>query len=102
MSWGHHLIVVGMLFEGWLDGILPAPSARLAAAAGVTVATALLYIGLRAYAEAVGWTSAEPEEWVAYAGLNAIGAGVILHVAIGHRWPFAIPEAAPQARGATT
>jgi hypothetical protein len=27
-----------------------------------------------------------------YAGLNAIGAGVILHVAIGHRWPFASPE----------
>ena len=25
-------------------------------------------------------------------GLNAIGAGVILHVAIGHRWPFASPN----------
>ena len=30
----------------------------------------------------------EPEDWVAHAGLNAIGAGVILHVAIGKRWPF--------------
>jgi len=26
---------------------------------------------------------------VAYAGLNAIGAAVLLHVAIGPRWPFA-------------
>jgi hypothetical protein len=31
----------------------------------------------------------KPEEWIAYAGLNAIGAAVLLHVAIGPRWPFA-------------
>jgi hypothetical protein len=84
-------LVVGMLFEGWLDSVLPAARARLAKATGVAIATALLYLGLRAYAHAVGWTRAEPEEWIAYAGLNAIGAGVILHVAIGHRWPFASP-----------
>jgi SnoaL-like protein len=29
---------------------------------------------------------------VAYAAPHAIGAGVILHVAIGHRWPFAFPQ----------
>ena len=54
--------------------------------------TGLLYLGLRADAHSVGWMRAAPEEWVAYAGLNAIGAGVILHVAIGHRWPFASPK----------
>jgi hypothetical protein len=85
-------LVVGMLFEGWLDSILPSARARLAKAAGVASATVLLYAGLRAYAHAVGWTHAEPDEWIAYAGLNAIGAGVILHVAVGHRWPFASPE----------
>ena len=74
-------LLVGMLFEGWLD-------AR-AALTGVAVATALLYGGLLAFSHAIDWTQAEPEAWVAYAGLNAIGAGVILHVAIGHRWPFA-------------
>jgi hypothetical protein len=37
----------------------------------------------------MGWKRVEPEEFVAYAGLNAIGAGVILHVAVGRRWPFA-------------
>jgi hypothetical protein len=85
-------LVVGMLFEGWLDSVLPAFRARLAQATGVAIAAALLYVGLTAYAHAIGWTRAEPEEWIAYAGLNAIGAGVILHVAIGHRWPFASPE----------
>jgi hypothetical protein len=75
-------LVVGMLFEGWLGSLA-------ARTIGVAIAAALLYVGLRAYAHAVGWTRAEPDEWIAYAGLNAIGAGVILHVAIGHRWPFA-------------
>jgi protein-S-isoprenylcysteine O-methyltransferase Ste14 len=55
----------------------------------VAVLAVLLYLALRAYAHAVGWTRAAPEEWIAYAGLNAIGAGVILHVAVGQRWPFA-------------
>jgi hypothetical protein len=40
-------------------------------------------------ATTVRWTRAEPDEWIAFAGLNALGAGVILHVAIGRRWPFA-------------
>ena len=56
-----------------------------AKAAGVAIVTGLLYLGLGAYAHSVGWARAAPEEWVAYAGLNAIGAGVILHVAIGRR-----------------
>jgi hypothetical protein len=58
----------------------------VAAVAGMA---ALLYAVLEALAHAAGWTRAAPEEWTAYAGLNAIGAAVILHVAIGRRWPFA-------------
>jgi hypothetical protein len=50
---------------------------------------AALYGALTALAHQANWTTATPEEWVAYAGLNAIGVGVILHVAIGRRWPFA-------------
>ena len=73
-------LVVGMLFEGWL--------ARLASLTAVAGLAALLYVALRAYAAGLAWTRAEPLEWVAYAGLNAIGAGVILHVAVGRRWPF--------------
>jgi len=47
---------------------------------------------LTAYARSVPLTSATGEEWVAHAGLNAIGVAVILHVAIGRRWPFAAAD----------
>jgi hypothetical protein len=82
-------LIIGMLFEGWLDSLLPAGPARAWGAAATAALAALLYVGLQALAHAASWTRAEPEEWTAYAGLNAIGAGVILHVAIGRRWPFA-------------
>lgn len=78
-----------MLFEGWLDSMLAAPAARACAVVATAGLGALLYAALQALAHAVGWTRAEPEDWTAYAGLNAMGAGVILHVAIGRRWPFA-------------
>jgi hypothetical protein len=79
-------LLVGMLFEGW-PGIEDARG-RALTLAGVAVAAAALYVVLTAYADGLDWTRAEPEDWVAHAGLDAIGAGVILHVAIGKRWPF--------------
>jgi hypothetical protein len=87
-------LVVGMLFEGWLDSLLTQAQARVANMAAVGLLAALLYIGLQALALAGDWTRAEPEQWTAHAALNAIGAGVILHVAIGRRWPFAQPRQA--------
>jgi hypothetical protein len=48
-----------------------------------------LYYGLTAYAESVPWTRADPAEWVTTAALSFLGAGIILHVGIGLRWPFA-------------
>jgi hypothetical protein len=51
-----------------------------------------VYIGVLAFTRALGWTRVEPEEWMARVGLRSIGAGVIFHVAIGHRRPFAFPE----------
>jgi hypothetical protein len=74
-------LVVGMLFEGWLDS--------LRGAGAVAAGAALLYAGLQALAHAAAWTRAEPEAWTAYAGLNAISIAVLMHVAIGRRWPFA-------------
>ena len=84
-------LVVGMLFEGWLD------SAALSLVA-VGAVSAVLYIGLQRVADSAGWTRAEPEAWTAYAALNAIGAGVILHVGIGRRWPFSRPARPAPAR----
>jgi hypothetical protein len=82
-------LIVGMLFEGWLDSLLAPRPARACAAAAAAGIAALLYVGLQALAHAAHWTRAEPEDWTAYTTLNALGAGVILHVAIGRRWPFA-------------
>jgi hypothetical protein len=50
---------------------------------------ALLDAALRAYAGTVRWTRGAADDWVTHATLSAIGVGIILHVAIGRRWPFA-------------
>jgi hypothetical protein len=75
-------LLLGMLFESWLR-------LRLAVLAGIVVLGAALGLLLQSYADGLDWTRASADEWVAHAGLNAIGVAVILHVAIGRRWPFA-------------
>jgi hypothetical protein len=52
------------------------------------VLAAILYAPVNAYANDLHWTSVHPIEWVAHVMLNAIALSVILHVAIGRRWPF--------------
>ena len=52
------------------------------------VALALDHV-LAAYADSVRWTRATPNEWITTAALSFIGSGIILHVGIGLRWPFA-------------
>ena len=44
---------------------------------------------LAAYADGVRWIKATPDDWITTAALSFIGAGIILHVGIGLRWPFA-------------
>jgi len=77
-------LVFGMLLEGWLDR-------------GMTVLaslafTAALVIALRAAADGMSFTRANANDWVAHAGVNAIAVSILLHVAIGRRWPFARPD----------
>jgi hypothetical protein len=87
-------LLYGMVFEGLLRDRLPAATER-AVLLGLTVVTAaVLDLALRGYAGTVAWTRGSPDEWVTHASLNAIGVGVILHVAIGRRWPFARPASA--------
>jgi hypothetical protein len=38
----------------------------------------------------VHWTKATPDNWITTAALSFIGTGIITHVAIGLRWPFAL------------
>jgi hypothetical protein len=83
------VLLQGMLFEG-LPRSPDHPGRERAFTSGiVALLGAGLYGALTAIVHQAHWTTATPEEWVAYAGLNAIGLGVILHVAIGRRWPFA-------------
>jgi hypothetical protein len=78
-----------MLFEG-LPLSPEHPARERALTSGIIVFLgAGVYGALTVLAHQARWTTAAPDQWVAYAGLNAIGLGVILHVAIGRRWPFA-------------
>ncbi len=82
-------LVVSMLFE---DAVRPHLSPAWDRVVSVTVIVALaaaLYAGLTAYADTLTWTRGTPAEWVAHAALNSLAVSVILHVAIGRRWPFA-------------
>jgi hypothetical protein len=82
-------LIVGMLFEGWPVARLPtAPGRALTLALTALVAVALNR-ALAAYADGVRWTRATPDDWITTAALSFIGAGIILHVGIGLRWPFA-------------
>jgi hypothetical protein len=81
-------LIVGMLFEGWPAARLPtAPGRALTLALTALVALALNR-ALAAYADGVHWTRATPDDWITTAALSFIGAGIILHVGIGLRWPF--------------
>ena len=81
-------LVTGLLFDGWLPGS-PRPSWSRAATLALDLALAtILYAVVNAYADHLHWTTAHPTEWVAHVMLNAIALSVILHVAIGRRWPF--------------
>jgi hypothetical protein len=88
-------LLLGLLFDGWLPG-LPTPSlARPITVVADVVLAAILYAAVSAYANHLHWTIVEREEWVAHVMLNAIALSVILHVAIGQRWPFARMEGDP-------
>lgn len=74
-------LIVGMLFEGALRN-------RWVALGTAALLAVLLYLLLFWYANSLAFTKATPEDWVAHVALNAISVGIILHVAIGRRWPF--------------
>jgi hypothetical protein len=74
---------------GWPAARLPpAPGRALTIALTALVALALDR-ALAAYADSVHWARATPDDWITTAALSFIGAGIILHVGIGLRWPFA-------------
>jgi hypothetical protein len=87
-------LLLGMLFEGWL-GDLPAPVERAVLLLATLALTALLAIALTAAADTVHLTRVGADDWVEHASLNALSTAIILHVAVGRRWPFKQPDAGP-------
>jgi hypothetical protein len=89
-------LVQGLLFDSWPTIHLGAVRGRIAVVAGCGVLAAAIYAALSAIASGVAWHApASGAGWVAYATLNALGIGIILHVGIGRRWPLpAVAESA--------
>jgi hypothetical protein len=77
-----------MLSDGWPATLLR-PAAGRALTLALTAVTALaLNRALAAYADSVHWTTATLGDWITTAALSFAGAGIILHIGIGLRWPF--------------
>jgi hypothetical protein len=104
-------LITGMLFEGWPGRARLAAGSGRAVVLGLTAAVAAaLYGALAGYAGGVAWVQVTADDWVTTAALSFIGAGIILHVGIGLRWPFAararpgapagVPAGAPAAEHA--
>jgi hypothetical protein len=83
-------LIVAMLFEGWPAARLPPATGRALTLALTALVALALNRALAAYGEGAHWTRATPNDWITTAALSFIGAGVILHVGIGLRWPFAL------------
>ncbi|HEY7814434.1 MAG TPA: hypothetical protein VIC62_14425, partial [Nakamurella sp.] len=83
-------LTVAMLFEGVVRG-------RGRTLVAIVALAAVLFAVFTVIADRFTWTRAEPVEWVAHAGLNAWSVSVILHVAVGRRWPFGPRPAAGSA-----
>ena len=82
-------LIVAMLFDGWPAARLPPTPARALTLALTALVALALDRALASYADSIRWTRATPNEWITTAALSFIGAGIILHVGIGLRWPFA-------------
>jgi len=82
-------LIVAMLFDGWPAARLPPAPARALTLALTALVALALDRALASYADSIRWTRATPNEWITTAALSFIGAGIILHVGIGLRWPFA-------------
>jgi hypothetical protein len=76
-------LLFGMLLEGWL-GDLPAPVERAVLLLATLPLTAVLAVALDAAAGTVHFSRVTADDWVEH----ALSTAIILHVAVGRRWPF--------------
>jgi hypothetical protein len=84
---------IDRLLSGARSGRSCVPVSRSDAGVGKS---ALFDRGLTAYAHRVAWVKATPDDWATTAALSFIGAGFILQVGIGLRWPLTLNTLAAQ------
>lgn len=82
------VLVVAMLFQGWPAALLRPAAGRAVTVALAAAVTVAIYYALAAYADNVHWPRGTAADWITGATLSFAGAGIILHVAVGLRWPF--------------
>jgi hypothetical protein len=82
------VLMLAMIFEGWPATLLRPAADRVLTFALTGIVAVVLYRALAAYADGVHWIRATPDDWITSASLSFVGAGIILHVGIGLRWPF--------------
>jgi hypothetical protein len=83
-------LVSGMLLDGW-PGHLGSPATdRIATLLTTAASAALLAVVLDAVADRLPLARVSSDQWVTHAALDALAVSVILHIAIGRRWPFAV------------
>jgi hypothetical protein len=80
-------LVFGMLLEGWFAP-LSAGTERATLLLATLALTAVLAIVLTAVARSLPLTEITADDWVEHVALNALSTSIILHVAVGRRWPF--------------
>lgn len=80
-------LVFGMLLEDWLAPLSPRTE-RATLLLATLALMAVLAIVLTAVARSLPLTEITADDWVEHVALNALSTSIILHVAIGRRWPF--------------
>jgi hypothetical protein len=85
-------LLLGVQFENVLRGRLPSHLERSALLL-MTIALTATFDGLlSAAADAIHLTRVRSDDWVEHASLNALSTSILLHVAVGRRWPFGAAE----------
>ena len=90
-------IAAGLVFGMLLDGSAGGRSAgvqRAALLSATLVLTSVLAVLLGAIARPLHLVQVSTDDWVEHASLNALATSIILHVAVGRRWPFVPPDQA--------
>jgi hypothetical protein len=81
-------LVLGMQFEGLHLGGLGPAAMRVVLTLAAGALTVALVATLRGFAGGLRLQRVTADQWVVHASLNALAVSIILHVAVGRRWPF--------------